>query len=95
MGVGCAGGEQIRLDDVFDEAKVATGTAVSEHDALFAMQEVFHPPRDHGRIRASGILAWPEDVEETQPDGLEPVDGGEARAIMFPGELGGRIEVKK
>ena len=70
-GVGRGRGEQVRLHDVVDVAEVAAVRAVAEdHARLAADRASRDPARDHGRVRAVGILAAPEHVEVAQADDL-------------------------
>src|SRR5262249_60017464 len=44
-----------------------------------------------GGVRAVGALPGAEDVEEPQPDRLQPVGGGERLAVDLAGQLGGGV----
>src|SRR5215471_5585997 len=57
--------KQVRLNDIFDKTKIATGFASSMYPNRLLTQQRRQPFRYHGRISAFRVLARAEHVEIT------------------------------
>ena len=91
----CARGEQICLNDVFDEAKVAARAPVAEHHARLAREKLSDPARNHRGIRPVGILPRPENVEVAKPDAVDAVTAREGCRVDLVDALARRVRRKR
>jgi len=85
------GGQQVDLDDVFDEAEVAAGFAVAVDEHILALDHRGSPFGDHGGVGAVRILALAEHVKISQANGVEAVGTGEHVCVEFVDVLGDGI----
>ena len=81
--IAAAAGQQIRLDHIIDEAKIAAGCSVAVDERLFPTDHTIKPLWNDCRISAVRILASPEHIEIPQADTGKIIKSAKDACIQF------------
>ena len=90
-GIRNGGGEEVDLAHVFDKAEIAAGFSVAVDKDRFVFNHAGDPLRDNGGVSAIRVLAWAEDVEIAQADGVKTITARKHVGIQFVDVFGDRI----
>lgn len=84
---GSSGGEEIRLDSVFDISEVARLPSISIYYRRFLREKTADKEWDDSGILTIRALSWTVDIKVAEHDGFKPVNLPENATIMFCGEF--------